>query len=117
MQAMAGHTTGDPSHAQLVAEGQRLFLTKTCIACHAVSGTTARGAIGPNLTRFGSRPTVGAGALPNTEENVARWITNPQAVKAGARMPGTRVPGGSFPPTGLTDAETRAIAAYLSSLR
>jgi cytochrome c oxidase subunit II len=115
--AMAGQTTGDPTHAQLVAEGQRIFFTKPCIACHAISGTTAQGLIGPNLTRFGARPTVGAGALPNTEENVARWIANPQAIKAGTRMPGVRTPGGGFPPTGLTAAETRAVAAYLSSLR
>jgi cytochrome c oxidase subunit 2 len=116
-QALAGHQTGDPSHERLVAEGRRLFLSKPCIACHAIAGTTARGAIGPNLTRFGARPTVGAGALPNTQDNVARWIVDPEAVKGGARMPGTRVGGGGFPPTGLTDAETRAVAAYLLSLR
>ncbi len=101
----------------LEQEGERLFLSKACIACHAISGTTARGVVGPNLTRFGSRPSVGAGALPNTQENVQRWIQNPQAVKAGALMPGAGEAAGGFPATGLTSEEVRAIAAYLVSLK
>jgi cytochrome c oxidase subunit 2 len=116
--ALAGEQpVADPSQAALIAEGQRIFLSKPCIACHSIAGTTARGVVGPNLTRFGDRPTVGAGALPNTQENVVRWIIDPRAVKAGALMPGTREPAAGFPATGLTDEETRAVAAYLLSLR
>jgi cytochrome c oxidase subunit 2 len=116
--ALAGmQSAGDASSGRLIADGERLFLSRACIACHAVSGTTAKGAVGPNLTRFGVRPTVGAGALPNTQENVERWIRNPRAVKAGALMPGTREGAAGFPATNLTDSEVRAIAAYLLSLR
>jgi cytochrome c oxidase subunit 2 len=87
------------------------------VTCHAVAGTNAAGTVGPNLTLFGTRPWIGAGAVENTQENLIRWIKNPKAVKPGTLMPGTRAPGGDFPPTNLTDAEVRAVAAYLSSLK
>jgi cytochrome c oxidase subunit 2 len=117
-QALAGRQpAGEAPIGRLIADGERIFLSRACIACHAVAGTTARGAVGPSLTRFGVRPTVGAGALPNTQENVERWIRNPRAVKAGALMPGTRAGAAGFPATGLTDQEVRAVAAYLLSLR
>jgi cytochrome c oxidase subunit 2 len=106
-----------PEQVPLEEQGRQLFLTRACIACHAISGTTARGVVGPNLTRFGSRPSVGAGALPNTLENVERWIQNPQEVKAGTLMPGAGEAGGGFPPTNLTSEDVRAIAAYLLSLK
>ena len=101
----------------LQAEGERIFLRAPCVACHAITGTPAVGAIGPNLTLFGTRPELGAGALENTTENLVRWIKDPQSVKPGTLMPGTARSGGGVAPTGLSDAEVRAIAAYLASLK
>ena len=46
----------------LVEQGRQIFLSRACIACHAVSNTTAQGRVGPDLTRYALRPTVGAGA-------------------------------------------------------
>jgi cytochrome c oxidase subunit 2 len=119
--------TPAPQEDPLVAEGRLVFLTQsTCIACHAINGTTAQGRIGPNLTLVGARGSIAAGRLPNTPENLARWIRDPQAVKPGAEMPGTQammqIPRGrgqtySWPATGLTDEQVTAVAAYLSSLR
>jgi cytochrome c oxidase subunit 2 len=100
----------------LVEEGRRIFLSRACIACHAISNTTAQGRVGPDLTRFALRPTVGAGARPNTQENIEAWIRDPRALKPGALMPGAQVPAGAFPPTSLSDEEIRAVAAYLRSL-
>jgi cytochrome c1 len=60
---------------------------------------------------------VGAGARPNTQENLERWIRSPRSLKAGALMPGTREGAAGFPATGLTDQEVRAVSAYLLSLR
>jgi cytochrome c oxidase subunit 2 len=97
--------------------GQQLFMSKPCIACHTINGTNARGVLGPNLTRFGARRTVGAGARPNTLANVEAWIRHPQALKPGALMPGAREGAAGMPPTGLTDDEIRAIATYLTSLK
>jgi cytochrome c oxidase subunit 2 len=103
--------------ATLEEQGRQVFLSKACIACHSVANTSARGVVGPNLTRFGARPYVGAGARPNTVENIEQWIRDPQSLKAGALMPGAQKEEAGFPPTGLTDDEVRAVAAWLVSLR
>ena len=100
----------------LIFEGRRVFSSSTCVACHTIEGVSS-GPLGPNLTLFGRRLTVGAGALPNTLENVEAWIRDPVAVKPGAQMPGAERPWGAFPATGLSDAEIRAVAAYLTSLK
>ncbi len=111
--------TGQPAAAEdpQVTQGRAAFFQTTCIACHAIQGTPAQGVIGPNLTRLGGRSTIGAGLLENTPENLARWISTPHEVKAGARMPGAQVGGGGFPPTNLSEEQVQAIAAYLGSLR
>ena len=98
-------------------EGERIFLSSSCITCHSIAGTSAVGVVGPNLTMVGSRPWIGAGASAMNHENMVEWIRNPEAVKPGTLMPGTRTAGGGLPPTGLTDQQVRAVAAYLLSLK
>lgn len=70
--------------------------------------TEARGTIGPNLTALGERATIGAGALENTRENIARFIRAPAAVKPGATMPAFDM---------LPEAEIEAISAWLGGLK
>lgn len=89
----------------------------TCIACHAVQGTSAQGVIGPNLTLFGTRHTLGAGIMENNRENLIHWIKDPMGLKAAVAMPGVDYPGGNWPATGLSDEEVEAVAAYLLSLK
>jgi cytochrome c oxidase subunit 2 len=61
-----------PSNEEaLVLEGRQVFQTSTCIICHAIQGTPAQGRIGPDLTLFGTRGTLGAGWLENTQANVS----------------------------------------------
>jgi cytochrome c oxidase subunit II len=86
--------------------GQTVFF-RSCAVCHAVAGTPALGRVGPELTHFASRPTIGAGALENTPQNLARWIRNAPAIKEGVRMP-------AMP---LDSAELQVVVAYLESLR
>lgn len=105
------------SDSVLQAEGERIFLSAACVSCHTISNTTAVGVLGPNLTMFGARPDIGAGAAINNRENLIRWIRDPAAMKPGTLMPGSTRGGGGMPATGLTDQEVRAIAAYLSSLK
>jgi len=88
--------------------GAELFLAQGCGACHAVRGTEARGAIGPDLTHFGSRHTVGAGILDNTGTNVARFIRETETIKPGSRMPSYNM---------ILQRDAEAIAAYLGSLK
>jgi cytochrome c oxidase subunit II len=108
---------------QLAVVGRDVFLNQsTCVACHAVNGTSAQGVIGPNLTLFGERTTLAAGIRENTMENLIQWITDPHSMKPGAAMPGVdynmAIPGAApWPATGLNEEQVRAVAAYLLSLR
>ncbi len=98
---------GDP------ARGQALFLDakKQCIACHVVDGTNARGVTGPNLTYYGSRTTIAAGTLPNTPENLVRWLHDPNAIKPGNLM------GKVIKPGSLSEQEIADLVAYLESMK
>lgn len=106
----------------LIAEGGQIFHGALCTLCHVVQGVGAGVPLGPNLTRFGSRATIGAGMLENNQENLVRWILDPQGVKPGAIMPGVDysavgMGGQEYPATGLTEDQVRAVAAYLLSLK
>ncbi len=116
-QQPAAPTAASAVAGSLEAQGKQIFTTRMCVACHTVVGTTAMGQLGPNLTLLGSRRFIGAGAIPLTVENLAKWITHPSAVKPGARMPGIHDPAAGMPATGLTDQEVQAVAAYLASLK
>ncbi len=106
-----------PPEGSLAARGQEVFMRSPCIACHTINGTNARGAIGPNLTSFGDRWSIGAGVAENTPEYLAAWIRNPQGLKPGALMPGTKAGPGALPPTNLGEDDVEAVVAYLRSLR
>jgi cytochrome c oxidase subunit 2 len=90
-----------------VSSGRRIFLTTSCINCHAIAGTSANGRVGPDLTHLMSRQTIGSGVVENTTENLRRWIRNPDDIKPGARMPAMN----------LSAEELDAVTAYLASLR
>ena len=87
--------------------GRQLVESTTCMMCHTVRGTLAGARIAPDLTHVGSRPTLAAGVLPNTDEALDMWLRDPQAVKPGNKMP---VPG-------LSDDDRRAVVAYLRGLK
>jgi len=87
--------------------GQDLFVSFSCINCHAVSGTPAAGSFGPDLSHLMSRRTLGAGVIPNTEANLRRWIKEPQTVKPGNLMPNMQ----------LNEHELDQVVAYLASLK
>jgi cytochrome c oxidase subunit 2 len=87
--------------------GQRIFETTACVNCHTISGTTATGRFGPDLTHLMSRETIAAGAAANTHEMLRLWIKNPDAIKPGSKMPAM----------GLSDRDVDAITAYLETLR
>jgi cytochrome c oxidase subunit II len=88
------------------AAGKALFAGSACVGCHTIKGVSA-GILGPDLTHFGSRGMLAAGMWPNTPDNVAEWVKDPQRLKPGVKMPAL----------GLTDDQAKAIAAYLTSLK
>jgi cytochrome c oxidase subunit 2 len=84
-------STGSPPAAPQdpdYAAGEKLFLAKGCVGCHSLQAANApKGMIGPNLANVGARSYIGAGSFKNTDENLARWIQNPQVMKTGVLMP------------------------------
>jgi cytochrome c oxidase subunit 2 len=93
--------------SESAAEGETVFNAQTCAGCHTIDGTPARGDVGPNLTDFGERATIGAGALENTPSNLARWIPDAPGVKPGVLMPRLT----------LSNRDVQALVAYLESLK
>ena len=89
------------------ARGQVVFFRQACAGCHAVRGTPATATIGPDLSDFGARTTIGSLTLPNNSANLARWITEPEKVK----------PGNLMPPTALAPDDLAAVVAYLEGLK
>jgi cytochrome c oxidase subunit 2 len=90
------------------AAGAAIFQRQACAGCHTVRGTSANGTVGPDLTDFGGRETIGAGLLENTPRNLADWIRDAPSLKSGTVMP-------SF--HSLDDRDVEQIVAYLESLR
>jgi len=83
--------------AALVELGKRLYANKYgCNGCHSLAGEGGR--VGPALDRAGFR-------LNGTW--IYRWVKNPQAMKPETRMPAL----------GLSDADAKAVTAYLGTLR
>lgn len=96
-----GITVGSPIRG---AEAMERF---GCGSCHVIPGISdAEGHVGPPLTDFGDRKFI-AGALANNEDNLVRWLLDPDGVEAGTAMPDV----------GLTGQEAHDVAAYLYSLR
>ncbi len=92
----------------LAVRGEKAFLVNGCGACHAVRGTAADGAVGPDLTHVGSRLSLAAGTLPNDADAFRHWIARTQAIKPDVHMP---------PFAMLPDDDLRAIGAYLEALQ
>jgi cytochrome c oxidase subunit 2 len=85
----------------------RAFFAQSCVNCHRVRGTSARGSYAPDLTHLMSRQTLASGMVPNTPENLRAWVADPQKIKPGCLMP-------AF---GLSDRERDNIVRYLLTLR
>ncbi|MGE3958374.1 MAG: cytochrome c family protein [Vicinamibacterales bacterium] len=98
---------GSPGTGGDAARGRAVIERYECGSCHTIPGVrAARGLVAPPLYWF-SRRTFIAGELPNTPGNLARWVMSPRAVE----------PATAMPTLGLSDQESRDVAAYLQTLR
>jgi cytochrome c2 len=94
-------TSGDRDNGRLLL---RQF---GCGQCHRIPGVAdAQGDTGPPLARVGERAYLG-GVLPNSPENLARFIRHPQRFD----------PRTTMPDLGVTDAHARDMAAWLLEAR
>ena len=86
--------------------GEQEFMSSQCASCHQIRGTSADGAVGPDLTHLATRTTLAADTIPNSPYWLRRWLHDPQAIKPGNRMPDL----------GLSGTEVDSLVAYLRSL-
>jgi cytochrome c oxidase subunit 2 len=92
-----------------VRKGKDVFLAQSCINCHRVRGTSARGTFGPDLTHLMSRDMLASGLIENDRagKQLQEWIADPQKIKPGCLMP-------AF---GLSENDLDRVARYLASLQ
>ena len=77
-----------------------------CVSCHQVPGVVgAVHPVGPPLKGIAHRGFIG-GVLPNTRENMVRWLRDPQAV----------APHSAMPNLGVSMQHANDLAAYMETL-
>ncbi len=86
--------------------GAQLFMSSQCASCHQIRGTAAQAFVGPDLTHLATRSTLAAAEIPNDPSHLAAWISDPQGIKPGSRMPNL----------GLSRSAVAAIVSYLDGL-
>jgi cytochrome c len=99
-----GDAPRSSAHSAADAERGRLLLRQYgCGSCHSIPGVAAATAnVGPPLEGVARRVYLG-GVLPNTPENMASWIRDPQRYDPLTAMPDMQVP----------EQEARDMVAYL----
>jgi cytochrome c1 len=99
----ACHSHDGRDHAH---DGAILVTRQACGSCHKIPGIGgADGTVGPSLAHFASQRMI-AGALPNTPENLARFLRSPRTVVRDSVMPDQP----------LTEDQMRNVVAYLYAL-
>ncbi len=102
-----------------VKEGEKLFTSKACAACHAVSKATETGKIGPSLVGVVGRKAGTTKALMPTSAALARSgiVWNARTLDEFLANPTARVPGTAMA-ISMPDAQERAdVIAYLATLK
>jgi mono/diheme cytochrome c family protein len=92
--------------AASVERGRVAMTQYACNACHKVPGITGSDVhVGPPLDGMARRGLI-AGAVPNTEEQMVRWIVDPRSIDPQTTMPTMQV----------NEQDARDIAAFLATL-
>ncbi|HXF63968.1 MAG TPA: c-type cytochrome [Caldilineaceae bacterium] len=104
--AMLGQTTLAAVPGGDIREGAEALRDYGCGACHTIPGIPgANAVVGPPLNDWAARHYI-AGTLPNTPDNLIRWIQAPQEIRPGTAMPNL----------GVDEETARHMSAYLFSL-
>jgi mono/diheme cytochrome c family protein len=112
IQASRAHTHAHDQPASVPASGdpergKTAISQYACTTCHYIPGIVGPHApVGPPLERIATRDYI-AGVLPNSPENMLRWLRVPQEVNPRTAMPNL----------GVTARDAADIAAYLYTLR
>jgi mono/diheme cytochrome c family protein len=92
--------------ARINAERGKIAIPQyACQSCHVIPGIVGGQVhVGPPLDHYAKRKYI-AGYLPNTADNLARWLRTPQQVKPHSAMPQME----------MTERDAADMAAYLRS--
>ncbi len=101
--ASANASATPPVRAPDPERGRLLLRQFGCGGCHAIPGVpAATGKVGPPLRGVARRAYL-AGLLPNSRENMIRWIRAPRSIKPGTAMADMQV----------SEDQARDMVAYL----
>jgi cytochrome c len=104
--ACSGSNDFEPATGGSPTAGKATIRAYGCAACHDIPGVDMPGGrVGPPLGGIAKRAYLG-GELPNTPENLERWVRDPHKIEPHVAMP----------TLGLTQKEARDVAAYLYTL-
>jgi mono/diheme cytochrome c family protein len=100
--------TEAPARREASVERGRAAITQyACNACHLIPGVTGSAVfVGPPLEGIAGRGLI-AGAVPNTPEQMVRWIRDPRSIDPETTMPAMQV----------NPQDAQDIAAFLATLR
>lgn len=99
--AVIGSSVGSPER------GRATIKVYGCGKCHNIPGISgASGVVGPPLQSVAQRTYIG-GNFPNDPDTLVRWIMAPQQMK----------PKTAMPTLGLSESQSRDVAAYLETLQ
>jgi mono/diheme cytochrome c family protein len=103
--ATSSNATGGALLRGDAGRGKKILAQYACQSCHRVPGVTGSDvAVGRPLDGLARRPIM-AGKLAPTQDNLIRWIRNPQAIDPQTAMPNM----------GVTARDALDISAYLLS--
>lgn len=101
----ASRATGE-GYAPDPERGRAALRQYLCLTCHVVPGTVgSEVAVGPPLDDVARRAFL-SGTLPNSRENLVRWLRDPHAID----------PDSAMPSLGVSERDARDIGAYLESI-
>lgn len=96
-----------PTPQAQVAQGKYLVRYYGCETCHEIPEIDdVRGSVGGSLKHIASKYFL-AGQLPNSPENLRRWIQHPHSINPQTLMPEMNV----------TDDDAAEIAVFLETLQ
>jgi cytochrome c2 len=96
-----------PTTTAKATRGRQLIPQYACNVCHLIPGLEGNGRLGPALAGVASRPAISNGHVPNTPENLRKFIQDAASLN----------PQTAMPPIRMTDADAADIAAFLQTLK
>lgn len=90
----------------LEQRGYQMITQGLCVGCHSFDPQQTPHVIGPDLAHLFSRSTFAGASFDLTEDNLRRWLQDPQAMKPGNLMT-----------VKLNDQDVQALMAYFTAAR